>query len=154
MIPTTVRRRAAAALALLCVVPLACRGDDATSDDGAVLQQVAPTKAEIAKDAGIVFPPSTSGFRLVRVGDEQIDVTFDAESAEIDAFAEQSGFTLEVGKRAIVHASPLWDVAVTVALRGATSEYGGVERGVEVIEDGEVATVRLTLVPTAGGANS
>ena len=110
-----------------------------------MLDQVAPTKADVAREAGIDFPSSTSGFRLVRISGNQIDVTFQIPVTAIGEFAKGSNLTLTDGERAITHASPLWDVAVTGALAGGSSKHRSVNRAVEVVPDGDTATVRLTV---------
>lgn len=110
------------------------------------LDQLAPTRDEVARAAGIEFPASTAAFRLVRLGPNQIDVTFTLDPADVDEFADGSGVELTHGERTIVHASPLWDVAVTNPVRGGTSTHDGIDRTVEVVDDGDVATVRLSLL--------
>ena len=110
-----------------------------------VLDELAPTRADVAAQAGIEFPPSTTGFRLVRISGDQLDVTFQVVDEEVDDFAEGSGIELVDGERTIVHASPLWNVAVTAPLRGGTSDRDGVERSAEVVSEDGADTVRLTI---------
>lgn len=145
----SVRRRltAAATAALLGFTPVVagCSGDD-DAPSGA-LDQVAPTKADLEREAGISFPPSMTGFRLVRISGEQLDVTFSITAADVDAFASGTGITLTPGKRTITHASPLWEVAIQGEFSGGTSTKDGVVRAAEVIPAGASATVRLTVQP-------
>lgn len=140
------RRRCALAAALLVLVPATALVGCSSDDEPTSLDQVAPTKADVARDAGITFPESTAGFRLVRLGTNQIDVTFTISPDDVDAFASGTGIELAAGERAIVHASPLWDVAVTKSLQGGSSTRNGIRRDVEVVDDGAVATVRLSLL--------
>lgn len=130
-------------LALVAGV-VACSADDDASTTS-VLDQVAPTKADIASQAGIEFPASTTGFRLVRISGNQIDVTFQLPLADVDAFARGSGLTLAAGERSITHASPLWDVAITGEFSGGSSNRDSIGRAAEVVPDGDTATVRLTI---------
>jgi len=149
MIPSVRRRLTAAATAvLLGLTPVvaACSGDDADTPSGA-LDQVAPTKADLEREAGISFPASMTGFRLVRISGEQLDVTFSITAADVEAFASGTGITLTPGQRAITHASPLWEVAIQGEFSGGTSTKAGVERAAEVVPDGNTATVRLTVKP-------
>lgn len=144
---TPLRRRGGALAATLVVlVPTAALVGCSSDDQPTALEQVAPTKADVARDAGIVFPESTAGFRLVRLGNNQVDVTFTISPDDVDEFASGTGVELTVGERAIVHASPLWDVAVTKPLRGGSSTLDGIRRDVEVVDDGAIATVRLSLL--------
>lgn len=130
---------------LLTGVP-ACSSDDGDGDT-AVLDQVAPTKADIARDAGISFPASTADFRLVRISGDQIDVTFTLTPADVDGFASGSGIVLTDGERSITHASPLWDVAIVGEFAGGSSTVDGVRRRAEVVgsEDAATVTVRLSV---------
>jgi hypothetical protein len=138
--------------AALAAVPLlllpACSGDDDANDTAgsAALDQVAPTKADVSHDAGVEFPASTADFRLVRIGADQVDVTFTLATTDVDAFASGSGIELTDGQRAITHASPLWDVAITGAVRGGSSSENGITRNVEVLAAGDRSSVRLSLV--------
>lgn len=116
-----------------------------TDDASPLIEQVAPTKADLARDARITFPASTADFRLVRISGSQLDVTFTIASADVDAFASGSGITLTEGRRVITHASPLWDVAVTGSMSGGSSTKGNLDRSAEVVPDGDRATVRLTV---------
>ena len=141
------RRLLAAACIAGWSVAGACSGDGTTST---VLDEVAPTKADIAREAAIAFPDSTADFRLVRVGPGQIDVSFTIETTDIAAFASGSGIELRSGERTLTHASPLWDVAVSGDVSGGSSERGGVDRSAEVVVDADRATVRLTIEPEAG----
>ena len=145
----TAHRRVVALGATFLLVMAVLAGGACSSDDGdasGVLDQVAPTKADVAKEAGIEFPASVAGFRLVRLGAGQIDVTFTLAPGDVDDFARGSGIELEPDRRAIVHASPLWDVAVKNPLRGGESTRRGVKRSVEVVDEGGVERVRLTLL--------
>lgn len=142
------RRRLAPALLVALMAPTlvvgaaACSTDD---DASSVLDQVAPTKADVAAEAGIEFPSSTKDFRLVRVSGDQIDVTFTIAATDVDAFATGSAIDLQRGERTIKHASPLWDLAVPDDVRGGSSTEDGVGRSAEVVTDGDTATVRLTI---------
>lgn len=132
-------------LAALVTAPLlASCSDDGAKD--APLDQVAPTKAEIADEAGIEFPSSTDGFRLVRISPSQVDVTFTLDPDQVDAFASGSGLELREGQRVIMHASPIWDLAVDGTVRGGSSVRDGVKRSAEVVADGDLARIRLTLL--------
>lgn len=147
----TTPRRGTAVLAValtLGVGPAITSCGDGEPDAGA-LEQLAPTRDEVARAAGIAFPPSTDGFRLVRLGANQIDVTFTIDPSDVDRFAEGSGFELVDDERTLVHASPLWDVAVTDPLRGGSSTHDGIARSVEVVESGDLTTVRLSLLQNA-----
>jgi len=135
----------AATAAILAGFVVGCSSDDDASSDAA-LDQVAPTKADVAHDAGISFPASTSDFRLVRISADQVDVTFTVDAADVDAFATGSKLTLVPDQRVITHASPLWELTVEGAeLRGATSASNGLTRDIEVIANGATADVRLSI---------
>lgn len=153
MIPRARRLAAAFAITGCLLAPVGCSGSDDDAESSTALQQVAPTKADVARDAGIEFPPSTADFRLVRIDADQIDVTFTARADEVDGFTTGSGIPIEAGRRTITHASPLWDVAVNEAVRGGSSRRDGLVRNVEVIGGGDAgatpdatATVRLSIV--------
>ncbi|MFN8050190.1 MAG: hypothetical protein U0Q22_02010 [Acidimicrobiales bacterium] len=142
----TPRSRVAVLLAAaFLILPISCSSDDTASQP---LDQVAPTKADVAREAGISFPASTAGFRLVRIAAGQVDLTFTVDLADVDRFAKGSGIELEDGKRVIMHASPVWDVAVTGEVRGGSSTKGTIRRDAEVVVENGVATVRLSLVRT------
>jgi hypothetical protein len=130
--------------ASLVLGSVACSGDDSSTD--AVLDQVAPTKADVAAQADIDFPASTEGFRLVRISADQIDLTFTIATADIGAFSSGSKLTLTGGSRVITHASPLWDVAIVGEFEGGESVRNTVKRSAEVVPAGDRATVRLTLL--------
>lgn len=127
-------------LAVAALVPTGCSGDE---PENATLDQVAPTKADVARDAGVVFPDSTRDFRLVRISGDQIDLTFTIDPADVEQFATDTGVELTEGRRTIAHASPLWDVAVTGDVSGGSSSRNGITRDVEVVAPG---TVRLSLL--------
>lgn len=140
------RRSTAWAVAALTLIPTTVAGCASDDDPPAALDQVAPTRADVARDAGVDFPESTAGFRLVRLGPNQIDVTFTVSPDDVESFASGTGVELTAGERAITHASPLWDVAVTAPLRGGSSTRNGIRRDVEVVDGGAIATVRLSLL--------
>ncbi|MEZ5321540.1 MAG: hypothetical protein R2698_05620 [Microthrixaceae bacterium] len=124
---------------------VACGTDRSITSAG--LDQVAPTRQDIARGAGIRFPTSTRDFRLTRIGRGQIDVSFVVATGDVDAFTAGSGVRLTPGRRAITHASPLWDVAVKGPVSGGSSAYRTVVRNVEAVPDGTTTTIRLSIVP-------
>lgn len=127
---------------ILVVGAVACSSDD---DASSFLDQVAPTKADVAAEADIEFPASTKDFRLVRVSGNQLDVTFTVTAADVDVFATGSSIELKDGERSIQHASPLWELAVPDDVQGGVSTKDGVKRSAEVIPSGDTATVRLSI---------
>ena len=120
-----------------------CSSDD--KETSSVLDQVAPTKSDVATAAGIVFPPSTTDFRLVRISGDQIDVSFTIAATDVNEFASGSGIELTSGERTITHASPLWDVAVSGEVQGGSSTRDQIGRNAEVLVEGDTATVRLSI---------
>ncbi len=108
---------------------LAGCGSDDEAASVEVLSTLRPTKAMVARDAGIAFPPSTDGFRAARVGgDLHVSFTIDADDA--DAFDERSGLHLAAGKRVITHSSPLWELNPSGEISGGASADSAVRRTV------------------------
>ena len=128
---------------------LAGCGSDDEAASVEVLSTLRPTKAMVARDAGIAFPSSTDGFRAARVGgDLHVSFTIDADDA--DAFDERSGLHLAAGKRVITHSSPLWELNPPGEISGGASADSAVKRTVEVVTptvDTDPLQVRLVISP-------
>ena len=124
---------------------LAGCGSDDEAASVEVLSTLRPTKAMVARDAGIAFPPSTDGFRAARVGgDLHVSFTIDADDA--DAFDERSGLHLAAGKRVITHSSPLWELNPSGEISGGASADSAVRRTVEVVTPGGAKAYEITKV--------
>jgi len=133
----------------------ACSGDD--SSNGTTVQatqEAAPSMADVTRDAGLVFPPSVSDFRLVNISETQIDLSFQIDADEVATFAEESGLTLTRGERAIKHASPIWQLEVYGEFSGSVTAFGKVQRAVEVVANEAFVAPSTTAGPTTTRADS
>ena len=120
----------------------------ACSEDAAppkALEQVSPTKAEVAKAAGFSFPASVSEFRLVRISGSNIQFAFRIAPGDVDAFASGSGLTLTQGKRVIGHASPVWELNPAGTFAGGVDTRNKIRREVEVVTNAGQDRVRISL---------
>lgn len=142
----------ALSLGVLTIAPTGCSSNDPA--DSAPLEQVAPTKADIERDSGLVFPPSTADFRTVRMSASQIDIVFSMSAGDVATFTKASNLTLVKDRRAIVHASPLWELNDKGSKQGGTDVTGQIQRNVEVIADGSKARARISLVVASAAENS
>ncbi len=94
---------------------------------------------------GITAPESVSGFLSTQIDQDESHVVFDIAPAEIDELVDDSGLTLEAGRRTITHASPLWELNPAGEIAGADDDVDAGHRTIEVVTGGEVATVRIVL---------
>ena len=160
--PARPRRAVAAALVVALLVALTATvlgcsddgGDTTTAtSDGTppTLAVDTPSKDELSAATGLVFPPSTAGYRSVQLGPGQIDVLTTMAASEVDAFVEGSDLpALTDGQRTIAHPSPLWELNPTGGSAGTSATRDGVSIAVEVVGDGDPRAVRVSVIATDG----
>lgn len=123
-------------------VVAACSSDDEPS---AII-----TADDVSEQAGLALPDSMEEFRLTRIDEDTVHVTFTFDAADVDTFAADSGLEFTEGERVIAHASPLWDLNPDGTHRGGSDEFDTVIRTVDVVTDGDTATARISIVNDAG----
>lgn len=127
---------------------------------------------ELESWSGLVVPDDAADFLTARMGSAQLDVTFTIRTDGEADFVESSDLSeLEVGRRVVLHSSPLWklnpgdpdedeDDGDTMAptsaatpppeIRGTVDVRDGITRVVEVYEESP-GTLRVRAVLTPAG---
>ena len=126
------------------------QGTATASVPAATLPWTAPTKAQVAETAGLVFPASVTAWRSVSLSPGELDVSFTISRDAVAAFDSGSGLGLKADARVVAHASPLWELNVEGTYAGSSTEHGKVRRSVEVVTPTDPASpAQVRLVITA-----
>lgn len=103
--------------------------------------------AGVEELSGLAVPDDAADFLTAKLDDDQqLDVTFTMAPDEEEAFLAGSGLPpMAVDARVITHSSPLWKLTPEGQLRGGADIRDGVNRAVELVEEGDRVRVRVTL---------
>lgn len=130
-------------------------GDSTTQ---ATLPSMDMTAEALSELSGLVFPDDIEDFRSVALDDDlQYDLTFIMSESAVDTFVEESGLpALTEGQRALIHASPLWDLNPPdgATISSSQDRYEDVNRAVEVIAAGTADAGEADRADSDGGGTA